>query len=100
MIIKRVVDGKLFTFNLSGDEMRRAYYEQQEKFDREDVVNALADYCEFHDYTEEQLAPYVDEIAALYRDRFAEASGWWEIMADAIFDVVRDHKDELVEQEG
>ena len=44
MKIQRTINGTIFNFELLPDELVEAYFEQQEKFDIEDVVSYLEAY--------------------------------------------------------
>lgn len=46
MKIIRKVNGQTMHFELSDDELRRAYFEQQEKFDVQSVINYIESYYE------------------------------------------------------
>ena len=76
-------------FYLTDSELEAAYYEQQEKFDREDIEIYLNDsYLESHNHegiTLEQLAPLIPDMAKEYRKRIDNgAFDWWDVADEAI----------------
>ena len=72
MTITRSINGVEQDFELTLEELTRAYYERQEKFDEEDIIS-LVDYisdktCSLvYDVTKEQFYELVPEMAGEMR---------------------------------
>jgi len=68
MTIKRTVDGNECEFELTLEELSRAYYERQDKFDEEDIIS-LVDYisdktCQIiYNVTKEQFCELIPRMA-------------------------------------
>lgn len=72
MTITRKIQGAEMTFELTQEELYKAYYEQQDSFDREDVLNAF--WYDSEEYVQEEfgvskhdLEEIVDDIAGEMR---------------------------------
>lgn len=77
MTIKRIIEGKTYEFDLTGEELRNAYYEAQEQFDIEDVKSYMGNFLDFwSDFSEEQISEHIHEIAMEYRS-IEEQHDWW-----------------------
>lgn len=93
MTIAREVNGKLMRFELTPDEMRRAFEEQQDRYLREDIR------CRFRDIAfENGTEPPADDIipaVAKRAQRYLDSHGqyvdiyWWCIEA-AERDILQD----------
>lgn len=86
MVIKRTVNGVDLEFTLSGHELSDAYYEQEHKYDVQDVMNRLdaMDDEEFeeHGLTRAQVEELVDEIAYWKRRNMDKYDMSWSSALD------------------
>ena len=98
MKIKRIIDGKEYSFELTSEEMRNAYYEQQHFFDTEDVRSYISDMPEeFKEYSIQKESEILDNEELLsriaYRKRkYVDDYGmlWSVAVHEALKDVLRE----------
>lgn len=100
MKIKRTVDGRELEFELTGDEIRSAFEEQQAEYDRDDVETYLdcdMEYLlvDFDGLTEEDIREKTPDFTAAYRRAiYNGAFDWWAVVSDVIADALRDEMKE------
>ena len=89
--IKRVVNGKELSFELTSAEMLEAFYKKQFQFDKSDIENEIEGLREDDDFEESYgiplkfFEPYIDEAAKKKRDLCGNADiGWSEAVHTAI----------------
>lgn len=87
MTIYREIDGKTYAIELSADELTKAYYEQQEEFDVEDMVAYAEEFLEDNEESsEDEVMENIRLIAKYYRT-FADQHEWKNTAQEA-FDYV------------
>lgn len=76
MTIYREIDGKTYAIELSAEELTKAYYEQQEEFDVEDMVAYMEEFLEDNEeFSEDEVMENIRLIARYYR-KFADQHEW------------------------
>ena len=100
MNIERVVNGKKYTFTLEPDELIEAYFEQQDKYDIQDIVDygeifSSEELQESFGCTYSELCNWKEEMAAELRRNIDKYDMEFSYARDdAIRTVVRRHQDE------
>lgn len=68
MTIYREIDGKTYAIELSAEELTKAYYEQQEEFDVEDMIGYMEEFLEDNEeFSEDEVMESIRLIARYYR---------------------------------
>ena len=87
MKIKRNVNGQEMEFELTGEEMYKAFYEQQNQFYKDDILYVLEE--EFYtDVDDEQIAQMIE----IYDDYLSEDENWRSYVEKAILEVLDETK--------
>lgn len=87
MKIKRNVNGQEMEFELTGEEMYKAFYEQQNQFYKDDILFVLKE--EFYtDVDDEQIAQMIE----IYDDYLSEDENWRSYVEKAILEVLDETK--------
>lgn len=86
MVIKRQIDGRSVDIELSPSELCDAYYEQEHKYDMEDVENRFddmddEDFAE-HGITREYAEAHISEITYNKRRNMTKYDMSWEYALD------------------
>lgn len=101
MKIKRTINGIEMEFELTTNEMRDAYHEQQHKYDVEDVECVfygmdVAEISDIYDTSWANIEPLIPEMARRYREYMDEYSDDWIYkINEAIADVLAEHREEM-----
>lgn len=83
MNIKRMINGREYDFELTQEEMYNAYYEQQERFDREDIYDFLDGYDSDESFeqemriTKEEFKELAERIRVHYRELMDDYYNHW-----------------------
>lgn len=98
MKITREINGKQHEFTLTGEELIAAFYEQQAKFDRDDILMLVDSYepgdFEYLGVTEQEYYSLADEMAGEMRRNIDKYDMDWSMARDeAIGTVVRRYKE-------
>ena len=87
MKIKRNVNGQEMEFELTGEEMYKAFYEQQNQFYKGDILFVLEE--EFYtDVADEEIAQMIEK----YDDYLSEDENWRSYAEKAICEVLAETK--------
>ena len=98
MKIQRTINGTIFNFELLPDELVEAYFEQQEKFDIEDVVSFAEAFdnetlMDSYGCTYQELLDNKEDIAAAMRKNIDKYDMEWSYAREeAVRDVMRSIK--------
>jgi len=99
MTITRTFNGNTVNIELTPDELRQAYLEQEARYDREDIESYMEQYMDFHGddtdcLTEEEYLGRVPEFARLYREALDDGSAydWWDVAYGAIEQALENEK--------
>lgn len=96
--VERTVDGRHVLVELTPEELTRAYFAQQEQFDRLDVSDYLNELSDCDCITEynaqrEEIIPLIPEIAALVRKKMDNwGSDFSDAVEYAIPEVLKNHR--------
>ena len=82
MNIKRNVNGQEMEFELTSEEMYKAFYEQQNQFYKDDIISTL--YLRGLVVTDEQMV----EIIERYDDNLSEDESWRYAAEEAIYAIL------------
>lgn len=87
MKIRRIIDDKEYTFDLTSKELTDAFFEQEFIFDRADVSeleNLLSDekFAEVYGITKEEFRPLIDDMAAEMRRLITKYDMEWTYARD------------------
>ena len=106
MKIKRTVAGKEYEFELTSEELRKAYYEQEHFYDIKDVINYISDMSKeefkerFKEYSIQEESDLLDNEELLsriaYRKRkYIDDYGmiWSEATREALNDVLTEENE-------
>ena len=105
MKIVRGVNGTEVEFELTDQELREAYYEQQHKFDIEDIEWAFEDVSEeeiieTYGLPLEEIKPLLDRIAYRYRKYRNDDEGWTYDRDEAISYILSAYMEEKEREEA
>ena len=92
MVIKRIIDGREYSFTLTSKERTDAYYEQQAVFDREDVESVI-DSLDAEELNEMGIVPQealskLDALAGKYREALDKRYSSCVSYSDTVMDVL------------
>ena len=88
MIIRRVIDGKTYEFELDSYELNCAYYEAQERFDTEDMESYAEMFLESYErFSVEDVSENIQDIAREFRDMM-DQHDWWGTAEEAFLRVL------------
>lgn len=99
MTIKRIIDGKEHTIELTSAELCDAFFAQQAKFDRQDIEDELTYYDDeeleaFYGLDKETIMSLLDDMAdrmRRYIDKYEY--DWRSARDDAIWDITSEYKE-------
>ena len=98
MTIKRIIDGKEHTIELTGTELYSAYCEQSEAYHREDITSEFEDMKACESITEEEasyIEHHLDEALSNYERYLENGEEWCDLCRSAIMDVWYDRQETL-----